>query len=579
MPSAEEEEARFWAVAGRAKQALLEEQQVAVDMEARLVHEGARHRPDAGLVLELQRRLAAQKLKMSELKSHQLGLMQAARRAAERAAENERAIESDRSKGRSTLARRTLKMAAAAHGGGARHGARRAAQRLSIRGRSRASDGGGGRWLGVVGGAEEKAVERAEWMAKLDAFKYRPAAAATDSDRERNGGRPQSWEAFVGGSPMDSKGWLLRPHEWQKELLELENEAEGALLEHGTPRFHSALARYSPDKRARATGRPGGGDGGGGGGGGGAGGPGGAGGAGGGWVATPACGCGGAAVGERGIDEAWWDEAAEAQARARDEGLSSWKAAPRIAAAASARRAEERRRHRSRETEDVMASLLEQTEELAAARAAAARRTRSLVTTALAAALCAAAAGGVFGLGFSWALPPDEVALLATCAVGLTSLAHAAVAPELLLLATRRAEQAQPPATHLHHLHNLHNAHQRERDRALGTLGGGGGGGGGGGAKQQARAQAIQREYERALGMGADGGHGAVRVRHCADDLADEMVMKQSEKLPIPGRRSSAGGGSSPVGRRSAGATAGGSLGPPRTPCRTVKLPGDELSA
>ena len=49
-----------------------------------------------------------------------------------------------------------------------------------------------------------------------------------------------------------------------------------------------------------------------------------------------------------------------------------------------------------------------------------------------------------------------------------------------------------------------------------------------------------QQVYEMRLGLPGEG-HGAVRVRHCADDLAEEAMMKASEKLPQPGRRSSIG--------------------------------------
>ena len=59
--------------------------------------------------------------------------------------------------------------------------------------------------------------------------------------------------------------------------------------------------------------------------------------------------------------------------------------------------------------------------------------------------------------------------------------------------------------------------------------------------------------------MGGKGGHGAVRARHCASDLEDEMLMKAGEmhSHAAAGRRSSVGG--------LVGAGAAGSAGSART--------------
>ena len=68
------------------------------------------------------------------------------------------------------------------------------------------------------------------------------------------------------------------------------------------------------------------------------------------------------------------------------------------------------------------------------------------------------------------------------------------------------------------------------------------------------------RAIEAGLGVGGKGGHGAVRARHCASDLEDEMLMKAGEmhSHTAGSRRSSVGGGGAGGGGAAGNAGSGG---------------------
>ena len=180
-------------------------------------------------------------------------------------------------------------------------------------------------------------------------------------------------------------------------------------------------------------------------------------------------------------------------------------AAPRIAAAAARRRAAETTRV---ETAALAQALLEEEggEGAAEAQASHMRAVRWAVGVLVGGAACALLVLAAVGLAMS----ADEVALCALVAVPAASLGYDRLLPRALLLALPRAA-GPPPATDQH----------RFRYDTSGTGGMGG----------------------LAPSAGARCGHSAVRVRHCASDLEDEMLMKAGDKLPAAGRRSSTGAG------------------------------------
>ena len=208
---------------------------------------------------------------------------------------------------------------------------------------------------------------------------------------------------------------------------------------------------------------------------------------------------------------------------------SACKAAPRIAAAAARRRAAEAARVELLETEALGKALLQEegaTEEERAADVVEARRTRT-VRWAVGGLVMAAACALLALVAVQLAVTPDEVALCALLEAPLASLCYDRLLPRALLLALSRAEAKAllDGGGGSHHFH-----HRKGGSR-------GGARGAAGGAGRDARA------IEAGLGVGAQGGHGAVRARHCATDLEDEMLMKAGCNLPAAGRRSGVGGG------------------------------------
>ena len=129
----------------------------------------------------------------------------------------------------------------------------------------------------------------------------------------------------------------------------------------------------------------------------------------------------------------------------------------------------------------------------------------------------------LLALRLGWAMAPDEVALCGLLAAPVASRVYDLLLPRLLLLAQRLgapSDEAEAGAPHrARRSSKEHHFHSNRK----------------GGA----------RAIEAGLGVGGKGGHGAVRARHCASDLEDEMLMKAGEmhSHTAAGRRSSMGGG------------------------------------
>ena len=204
-------------------------------------------------------------------------------------------------------------------------------------------------------------------------------------------------------------------------------------------------------------------------------------------------------------------------------------AAPRIAAAAARRRAAAAGEVAAAETEALAKALLEEEGgEAAAAEAKEAWQTK-LVRWVLSILVLAAYASLLYllALRLGWAMAPDEVALCGLLAAPVASLSYDLLLPRLLLLAQRlgaprdetegAGAMAPQRARRSSKEHHFHLPHRKNGARAI----------------------------EAGLGVGGKGGHGAVRARHCASDLEDEMLMKAGEmhSHTAVGRRSSVGGG------------------------------------
>ena len=110
----------------------------------------------------------------------------------------------------------------------------------------------------------------------------------------------------------------------------------------------------------------------------------------------------------------------------------------------------------------------------------------------------------LLALRLGWAMAPDEVALCGLLAAPVASRIYDLLLPRLLLLAQRLgapSDEAEAGAPHrARRSSKEHHFHSNRK----------------GGA----------RAIEAGLGVGGKGGHGAVRARHCASDLEDEMLMK-----------------------------------------------------
>ena len=204
-------------------------------------------------------------------------------------------------------------------------------------------------------------------------------------------------------------------------------------------------------------------------------------------------------------------------------------AAPRIAAAAARRRAAAAGEVAAAETEALAKALLEEEGgEAAAAEAKEAWQTK-LVRWVLSILVLAAYASLLYllALRLGWAMAPDEVALCGLLAAPVASLSYDLLLPRLLLLAQRlgaprdetegAGAMAPQRARRSSKEHHFHLPHRKNGARAI----------------------------EAGLGVGGKGGHGAVRARHCASDLEDEMLMKAGEmhSHTAAGRRNSVGGG------------------------------------
>ena len=179
-------------------------------------------------------------------------------------------------------------------------------------------------------------------------------------------------------------------------------------------------------------------------------------------------------------------------------------------------------------------TLLEQTEAQAMAAKEAAAVLHRRVQGAVGGGTLATAVGLLVCAAMLWREPPEEVVLTAVALVCAASCSYELLLPEVLLLARTRSVQDAAGTAHFHHHHG---GHHRDRARACEGL----------------RATPVhpQQVYEMRLGLPGEG-HRAVRVRHCADDLAEEAMMKASEKLPQPGRRSSMGAAQADPARFSA---------------------------
>ena len=90
----------------------------------------------------------------------------------------------------------------------------------------------------------------------------------------------------------------------------------------------------------------------------------------------------------------------------------------------------------------------------------------------------------------------------------LASLGYDLLLPPALQLARQRADAAAPSAAPFH---------RRSRGGGEGGAAGAAGAAGAGRAHQSAPGAGAVRAMES--GLGARGGHGAVRVKHCATDM------------------------------------------------------------
>ena len=204
---------------------------------------------------------------------------------------------------------------------------------------------------------------------------------------------------------------------------------------------------------------------------------------------------------------------------------SAHQAAPRIAAAAARRRAAAAGEVAAAETAALAKALLEEEGgEAAAAEAKEAWQTK-LVRWLLSTLVLLAYASLLYllALRLGWAMAPDEVALCGLLAAPVASLIYDLLLPRVLLLTQRlgapRDEIEAGGPQRARRGSKEHHFHSNRK----------------GGA----------RAIEAGLGVGGKGGHGAVRARHCASDLEDEMLMKAGEmhSHTAAGRRNSVGGG------------------------------------